>query len=356
MNFDLDENQTLFKATVERFAGTGDAVIYRAARALPGGIDPARWQECATLGLLGLPAAESHGGIGGSTLDCAVVAEALGRGMIPEPWLEAAYLPLRMLAGTAAGAGLSTRIASGAERVAVAFAEPGQRYRTEPKLVRAARRDGGWTIAGTKSFVLAGDGATTYLVTAATDDGAALFAVPAALGQARGYRLVDGSRAVELTFYDAIVDDAAHVGDAAGIATAVSEARLMAAAEMLGLAQKLFDDTLIYVRERRQFGQPIGRFQSIQHRLVDAYALLEQMRSMLWRTVMAGLGDGSAARGAKAFIADGALHIGHEAIQLHGGMGVSDDLAVGHAHKRILLLSKLFGDPADDLLAFAVAA
>ena len=355
MNFDLDENQALFKATVERFAATGDAIIYRAARAFPGGIDPARWQALATLGLLGLPAAESHGGIGGSTLDCAVVAEALGRGMIPEPWLEAAYLPLRLLAGTAAGAGVSARIASGAERVAVAFAEPGQRYRTEPKLVRAARRDGGWTIAGTKSFVLAGDGAATYLVTAATDDGAALFAVPAALGQARGYRLVDGSRAVEVTFYDAIVDDAAHV-DGAAIATAVTETRLMAAAEMLGLAQKLFDETLTYVRERRQFGQPIGRFQSIQHRLVDAYALLEQMRSMLWRTAMASLGDGSAARGAKALIADGALHIGHEAIQLHGGMGVTDDLAIGHAHKRILLLSKLFGDPADDLLAFAVAA
>lgn len=355
MNFDLDENQALFKATVERFAGSGDAGTYRAARALPQGIDPARWQALAALGLLGLPAAESHGGIGGSILDCTVVAEAMGRGMVPEPWLEAAYLPLRLLDRSSVAAGLSASIASGTERVAVAFAEPGRRFGTEPKCVRAARRNGAWTLAGTKSFVLAGDGAATYLVTAATDEGAVLLEVPAALGQARGYRLVDGSRAVELTFYDAIVETPVHC-DGASIAIAISETRLMAAAEMLGLAQKLFDETLIYVRERRQFGQPIGRFQSIQHRLVDAYALLEQMRSLLWRTAMASLGDGSAARGAKAFIADAALHIGHEAIQLHGGMGVSDDLAVGHAHKRIVLLSKLFGDPAEDLLAFATAA
>ena len=348
MNFDLDENQSLFKATVERLAGTGDAAVYRAARGHAGGVDPVRWAELASLGILGLGASEADGGLGGSALDCAVVAEALGRGMVPEPWLESAYFPLRLLSGI--GGSLSAGIADGSTRVAVALSEPGQRYRTDPKLVSTAQGDG-WTLSGRKTFVLSGEGADILLVTAATPDGSALFSVPAAAVQAQAYTVADGSRAIDFMLYDT---PAAHLGTH-DIGRAVADTRLMASAEMLGLAQKLFDETLAYVRERRQFGQPLGRFQAIQHRLVDAYARLEQMRSLLWRTAMA---DASAADclGCKAFIADGALAIGHEAIQLHGGMGVTDELAIGHAHKRILLLSRLFGDPASDLSAFAVAA
>lgn len=349
MNFDLDEDQALFKATVERFAGGGDAAVWRAAHAHPGAVDPLRWAELASLGILGLAAAEADGGLGGSTFDCAVVAEALGRGMVPEPWLEAAYFPLRLLAGC--DGGLATRIADGSSRVAVAFAEPGQRYVTAPKAT-GATGGGGWTVSGRKTFVLAGEAAGTWLVTATTPGGPALFAVDAGAVPAQAYTVADGGRAVEFTLYDAA---ATRLGTP-DIDRAVAETRLMASAEMLGLAQKLFDETLAYVRERRQFGQPIGRFQAVQHRLVDAYARLEQMRSMVWRTAMAEAPDPIDIIGCKAFVADGALAIGHEAIQLHGGMGVTDELAIGHAHKRILLLSKLFGDPAHDLLSFAVAA
>ena len=349
MNFDLDDNQRQFKSTVERFAGTGDAARYKAARAHGGGVDSARWAELASLGVLGLAAADADGGLGGSLLDCVVVAETLGRGMAPEPWLEAAYLPLRLLAGL--GGDLSARIADGSVRVAVAMAEPGQRYRTDPRLVRAVHHAGGWTLAGRKTFVLSGAAADTYLDTAATDAGPALFAVPAADVQAVAYVVADGSRAADFALYDA---PAVWLG-VPDIDRAVTATRLMAAAEMIGLAQKLFDETLAYVRERRQFGQPLGRFQVIQHRLVDAYASLEQMRSLLWRTAMTDA-PGAEVSGCKAFVGEGALAIGHEAIQLHGGMGVTDDLAIGHAHKRILLLSKLFGDPATDLDSFAVAA
>lgn len=354
MNFDLDENQALFKATVERFAGNGDAATYRAARAGAGGVDPARWATLAQLGLIGLPASEDHGGLGGSLVDCAVVAETLGRGLVPELWLEAAYLPLRLLDRAASSGGLSAQIAAGTTRAAAALAEPGQRYRTEPRTVRAVRCGDGWILSGTKTFVLAGAAADIFLVSAVTDDGGGLFAVAASAVQKQPYTIVDGSLAVEFTLFKVVAGD--RLATAAVIEKAVTETRLMAAAEMLGLAQKMFDETLVYVRERRQFGQSIGSFQAVQHRLVDAYARLEQMRSMLWRTAMADVGDGRAVRGAKALIAEGALHIGHEAIQLHGGMGVSDELAIGHAHKRVLLLSKLFGDPAGDLQVFAVAA
>ena len=349
MNFDLDENQSLFKATVERFAGSGSASLYKAARANPGGVDPARWATLASLGILGLAASEADGGLGGSALDCAVVAEALGRGMVPEPWLESAYLPLRLVAGLS---DLSGRIADGSERVAVALAEPGQRYRTDPTLVRAIRRGEDWSLSGRKTFVLSGEAAETYLVTAATEAGAALFAVPAAAVQVQGYAVADGSRAVEFTLYEA---PASWLGTP-DIDRAIAEARLMATAEILGLAQKMFEETLVYVRERRQFGQPLGRFQVIQHRLVDAYASLEQMRSLLLRVAMAERPDAAEILGCKAFVAEAALAIGHGAIQLHGGMGVTDELTIGHAHKRVLLLSKLFGDPASDLARFAVAA
>ena len=349
MNFDFDENQTLFKATVERFAGAGDAATWRAAREHPGGVNSVRWAELAALGILGLPATEDSGGLGGSTIDCAVVAETLGRGLVPEPWLETAYFPLRVLDGT--DSELARRIVDGSARVAVAFAEPGQRYRTDPRTVRAKQSGDGWTLSGRKTFVLAGEGADIYLVTAATDGGPSLFAVDAEAVQPQAYKLIDGSGAVEFALYDAPGD----LLGASAIDAAVTATRLMAAAEMLGLAQKMFDETLVYVRERRQFGQAIGHFQALQHRMVDCYARLEQMRSTLWRTAMGEMSNADIL-GCKAFIADGALHIGHEAIQFHGGMGVSDDLAIGHAHKRVLLLSKLFGDPASDLASFAAAA
>ena len=127
----------------------------------------------------------------------------------------------------------------------------------------------------------------------------------------------------------------------------------MATAEMVGIAKRLFDDTLEYVKTREQFGQPIGRFQVIQHRLVDAYAKLEAIQSALYRAMLMPGQDRAAT---KAFVAEAAIWIGEQAIQLHGGMGVSDELAVGHGVKRILLLSKLFGDPESAIAAMAKAA
>jgi alkylation response protein AidB-like acyl-CoA dehydrogenase len=202
--------------------------------------------------------------------------------------------------------------------------------------------------------VLGGAAADRFLVTAQAEDGPALFLARADGVDQLSYTIVDGSQAAELRFRDT---PAERLG-ALDLEEAVSEARLIAAAELLGLSQKLFDETLGYVKQREQFGQPLGRFQVVQHRLVDCYANFEQMRSTLWRAVLDGNPHGRHARraAAKAFIAERALRIGHEAIQLHGGMGVTDELVVGHAHKRVLLLSKLFGDPAADLALCAEAA
>jgi hypothetical protein len=345
MNFDLTDDQLMFRDTVERFCGPFDLEARKRARALPGGFDRERWGELAELGLLALPANEVQGGIGGSLADCAVVAEALGRGVAAEPWLELAFLPLRL-----ADADIGRSIAGGDTLVAVAFAELHRRYRLEPVATRAA----GGKLTGEKRLVLGGGAADQFLVTASSDAGLTLFVVEASDADRRVYMIVDGSQAAELRFRDT---PAQALGPLA-IERAVTDTRIVAAAEMLGLAHRLFDETLAYVKQREQFGQPLGRFQVIQHRLVDCYAALEQMRSTLWRAILDTRPDDRTQRiaGAKSFIAERALKIGHEAIQMHGGMGVTDELIIGHAHKRVLLLSKLFGDPAADLSAFAEAA
>jgi alkylation response protein AidB-like acyl-CoA dehydrogenase len=139
----------------------------------------------------------------------------------------------------------------------------------------------------------------------------------------------------------------------ADLGAALDAARLMAAAEIAGLAHRLFNDTLAYIKTREQFNQPIGRFQVIQHRMVDAYAKVESIQSALYRAVLQPAAPMAAI---KAHVAEQAIWVAHQAVQLHGGMGMSDDLAIGHGLKRIVLLSKLFGDPAGDILDYARAA
>ena len=357
MNFDLDEQQLMFERTIERFvAGSPGAV--RGADFRSGEAAAARWLELAELGLLALPASEAAGGIGGRPEDLVVAAQAMGKSLAADPWLECAHFPLRLLDAMPGCDGWALRIISGEQKVAVAFAEPAARYALDPRQVRARRSGDAWTLSGEKRFVLGGASADTYFVTAANDGGAALFAVRSADAEARPYRLVDGSEAVVLTLRDCPGERLGPLEPA--FTAAVTETKLAAAAEMVGLATHLLDDTLVYARERTQFGKPLASFQALQHRLVDCYAMLEQSRSMLWRAALTERDpDGrwmATIAGAKAFIAERALQIGHEAIQMHGGMGMSEELSIGHAHKRNLLLSRLFGDPATELASLAIAA
>lgn len=338
MDFDLSETQQLFRATVERFCGPVDIAARKVRRAQPGGLDRARWGELAELGLIGVAAAETDGGMGGSLADCAVIARALGEGLASEPWLECAYLPARLLAGRAELSG----VLSGETIAALAFAEPGRRYRLDARDVRAE----GGTLRGTKTFVPCGGAAELFVVSAATANGPALFAVAAeAPGvTVRPYAVADGSIAAELVLDGAVTGDPL----TADFAAVIDEARILAAAEMTGLAQRLLADTLDYVKTREQFGQPIGRFQVIQHRLVDCYAKVEAMQSALYRALLVGDLPAVAVKG---FVAEEAIWLGQQAVQLHGGMGMTDELAVGHALKRILLLARLFGDPAAGMAA-----
>lgn len=343
MNFDFNENQELFRTTVERFCAQSGVAARHAARRQPGGLDRSRWQGLAGLGLVALAAAEQDGGLGGSLLDCAIVARELGRGLSVEPWLECGFLAARLLSGDPRAGS----VMSGNLLATLAFAEPGRRFELDAQAVHCAEGQ----LHGEKNFVPCGGAAELFLVTARHGGRTALYAVPrdAAGLSVKPYPVADGGIAARLSFHGVAAGDPLF----ADLAAAIEDARLMAAAEMAGLAQRLFDETLAYVKTREQFGQPIGRFQVIQHRMVDAYTKVEAAQSALWRALLKRDAPAAAVKG---FVAEQAIWVAEQAVQLHGGMGMTDELAIGHGLKRILYLSKLFGDQASGIAAALKAA
>jgi alkylation response protein AidB-like acyl-CoA dehydrogenase len=353
MNFDLDENQVQFRALVERFSDNIGVPERHRARALDGGFDRARWGQMADLGLIALAASEDDGGLGGSATDCVVVAQALGKAQTVEPWLECGFLCVRLLAGTP----MAQQVATGETMSSFAFAEAGRYFALDAVRVRARKTPDGYFLSGEKQFVLHGAVANLFIVSANLDGLTSLFVVPRdAVGVGlKSYPIVDGSFAAILTLHDVSVGEPLPGSDR--MIKAIEDSRLMAAAEMVGIAQRLFDDTLAYVKTREQFGQPLGRFQVIQHNMVGGYEKVELMQSALYRVLLANDANGAREiRGLKAFVAEAAIAVAHLAVQMHGGMGTTDELGVGHGLKRIMLLSKLFGDPATDLAAYAQAA
>lgn len=363
MNFDLSGEQEQFRDSVRRFAGQADR---RALRASPAGYARDRWTALADLGLIALAVPATAGGMGGTPIDLAIAAEALGNEVAPDPWLENGVLPARLLAA-AGRRELVEALGCGDVFVALAFAERARRFAIQPRMVTAKAAGDDFEVHGEKTFVLGGELADHYIVSADLNGEPAFFLIPAnrdgVIRQA--YRLVDGSIASEIRFNRVSVAADERLDIAAdAVANTIALVRLLAAAEMLGLAQKLFDETLTYLKQREQFGVAIGSFQAIQHRMVDCYAALEQGRSMVTRVALATAGSDSksgadwrrAAAGAKAYLAAQADHIAREAVQMHGGMGITDDLSIGHAMKRVLLLARLFGDEDAVLAEYAQAA
>lgn len=249
---------------------------------------------------------------------------------------------------------------SGETIATLAWTERGQRYSLKAKGMKAEESGDGFTLTGEKTMVMGALLADLFIVTADLGGETACFLVPRdATGlEVRAYRLADGSIAGELKLTR--TPAAKLAVDAAALDAVVADLRLYAAAEMVGLGQRLLDDTLAYVKEREQFGVAIGSFQALQHRLVDCYAKAEQSRSMLYRAALTDRADAAkwqrTAAGAKAFIGENVDAIAREAVQMHGGMGITDELAIGHALKRVLLLARLFGDVDTVLAEYALAA
>lgn len=361
MNFDLDDEQAMLKDLVDRFV----ADRYDPARRLgyvaqPNGFSPENWATLAETGLLALPLAEDVGGMGGGAVELITLAESFGRGVAVEPYLPVILMGAALLdrgGDDALRAEWLPGIAAGERFCALAHMERGGRYLPRKLDTRASGEGSATRLTGQKICVLGGPFADGLLVSARddADDMAVYFVVADAPGIHRDdYRLVDGSAASDLRFSDV---PAVRLADGAAALDAVlDQARLAITAELVGLMVHMFDATVDYVKTRQQFGQPIGRFQAIQHRLADGYVLVELSRSQLYRAAAQPAGSAQAHAaivGAKAYVSAAATRIAEDAVQLHGGIGTTEELMVGQAFKRALLLTRLLGDADHDLRDYA---
>src|SRR5690242_8661561 len=362
MDFDLTDEQRLLKDSVDRLIADQYQFEQRKKyMAEPDGWSRTVWQQYAEIGLLGLPFAEAHGGFGGGPVETMIVMEAFGRGLVLEPYFATVILGGGLLrrAGTPTQQqALLPQVAQGKLKLAFAHVERQSRYDLAD-VATTARQDGAvWVLDGAKSVVLHGDCADRLLVTARMSGdrrdrmGIGLFLVdPAAPGVTRrGYPTQDGLRAAELTLSGVrVAQDDAIENALPAIEHVVDEAIAALCAEAVGTMQEMHETTLEYMKTRQQFGRPIGQFQVLQHRSVDMLVALEQARSMaLFAAVMAADEDATERRGAiaaaKVQIGRSGKHVGQEAIQLHGGIGMTMEYKVGHYFKRMTMIDKMFGD------------
>ncbi len=373
MDFDLNDDQRLVKDSVDRLIA--DKYGFEQRRGFmqePGGWSRAMWAQYAELGLLGLPFSEEQSGFGGGPVETMIVAEAFGRGLVLEPYLATVVLGgglLRRAADPAMQAALLPQIASGELLLAFAHVERQSRYELH-NVTTIARNEGGrWRLEGEKGVVLHGDTANKMLVTARTSGGSRdrsgiglfLVDVPSEGVSVRGYATQDGLRAAEVSLAGAT---GVPLGDPAGalphVERVVDEALAYVAAEAVGVMTAMHGSTVDYMKQRKQFGRAIGEFQALQHRAVDMYVLLEQARSMaLLATMMAAEDDPAerhkAVAAAKVQIGRSGRKLGQEAIQLHGGIGVTMEYMVGHYFKRMSMIELLFGDADTHLAQLAQA-
>ncbi|MDF0522929.1 acyl-CoA dehydrogenase family protein [Bradyrhizobium yuanmingense] len=365
MDLDLSEEQRLLKNGVERLMrehySFEDRRKYRTEKL---GFSEAMWMRYAELGLLGLPFAEVHGGLGAGAVETMIVMEAFGKALILEPYFATVVLAggvLRHGATEAQNSKLVPAIAEGRMKLAFAYAEPQSRYDLFDVETEAKRDGEGWVLNGTKGLVLHGDAADKIIVSARTAGGArekvgiGLFLVDAnAPGlMRRAYPTQDGLRAAEITLQNVRIGGADVIGDPAGafpiISRVADEAIAALCAEAVGCFAEMHAITVNYLKTRKQFGTTIGSFQVLQHRAVDMFVELEQSCSMAtYATMMAGERDVTererALSAAKAQIGQSSKALGRQAIQLHGGIGMTMEYSIGHYFKHVTMIDASFGD------------
>jgi alkylation response protein AidB-like acyl-CoA dehydrogenase len=360
VNFDLSEDEEMLKALTERFVTNRyDNESRRKFLSEPAGFSAGNWAVLGELGLIAAPLDAEAGGLALDATAIATVFEALGRGLVVEPLVENVMVAARLFAATATpplrDAWLPDLV-SGERRLALAHAEIKARSGLLWVETTAQVTPAGVRLDGAKAFVAAGAGADGYIVSARTAGHAAdpagvgLYLVPAnAAGLSiNPWRWADGTLGVSLTLDGVVVgSDHSLAGGAAEIAEIEVLANLARCAEALGIMERLFADTIEYLKTREQFGAKLGSFQAIQHRMVAQYAAIEQGRALLNLALVSydTPGFATAVQGARAFIAAASVALGHEMIQFHGGMGTTNELPIGHGHKRLLVLSRWPDDP-----------
>jgi alkylation response protein AidB-like acyl-CoA dehydrogenase len=359
MDFTLSNEQELLRDGLSKFlANRYGLESSRAAVKTGPGWQPEIWRSFADeLGILGAALPEEFGGSGGGPVEVMLIAEALGYALVVEPYVDTAVVAggLLLRSGNSTAHAVLAEIASGTAIVALGAAEADCGDRWQDAQTIATRDDDGWVLSGGKIMVLNAPLATHLLLTARTECGLSLFLVNLSEPQAgltmHGYRTVDDRTAADLVLQDLRLPADALLG-AEGqawplIAQARDEGAAAVCAEAVGNMRKVLADTVEYAKQRHQFGQPIGSFQALQHRMVDMYMELQQSSSAVYLAVLNLSADphtrARAVSAAKATIGRAARFIGQNAVQLHGGMGMTEELAIGHYFKRLTAVQYEYG-------------
>lgn len=370
MDFDLSPDQRLLKDSVDRLiAETYGFEQRRSHLAEMSGWSGTCWAQFAELGLLGVSLHEDHGGFGGGLVEAMLVAEAFGRGLVVEPYFAHAVLCgglLRHAASAEIQAALLPRLATGETLFAFAHHERHARHCPSHVETTARQTAQGFVLTGSKSLVLHGDCADQLIVSARLSGaprdpaGIGLFLVDATKTARRGYPTQDGLRAAEITLDSVTAEAVLSLEAWPGLSRTLDEAQAFLCAEAVGAMDELLAMTVDYMKTRKQFGRAIAEFQVLQHRAVDMMVQLELARSMaLYATMMAADPNettrAQAISSARVQIGRSLRHVSQEAIQLHGGIGMTMEYRAGHYLKRLAMIEKSLGDTEahlDRLVAF----
>ncbi|HEY0061681.1 MAG TPA: acyl-CoA dehydrogenase family protein [Telluria sp.] len=363
MDFNFKEEQLQFADALKRWV-TKDYSFDERKKIIHSaeGVSAAAWSTLAELGMTALPVPEKQGGFNGSAVDMFVVMQELGRGLVVEPYL-ATVIGAHFLKHGGGHDALLEQVAAGELKLACALNEAQARHDLFAISTRATANGSGFVLDGAKAVVLHGAQADSLIVSARSGDGIALFVVPAATAgvSITDHRTLDGQRAASVRFKQVQLPASALLGGDGGGADLLDHCAdygaTLLCAEALGAMEAIFAATLDYLKTRSQFGAPIGKFQALQHRMADMYIHLEQARSIALLAAVKMASEDVAERrrtvsAAKFRVGQALKFVGQQAVQLHGGMGVTDELPAAHHFKRLTMIELTLGDSDHHLQRF----
>lgn len=368
MDLTLSDEQRLLRESADRFVNENYTADHRRRTANdPLGFSADLWRQFAELGWLALPIAEADGGLGGGAVEVGILMEAFGRGLVSEPYLSTVVIGASLISECGSEAqkqALLPKIADGSLVLAFAHSERQARFDLADVRTTAKKTPDGWRLDGHKTAVLDGNAAGQIIVSARVDDGKlCLFLVPKGTSglTSRDFARLGGGRACNLDLRDVRLPADALLGDGSDALPAIEAVvdRAMAAlgAEAVGIMQTLLDQTLEYTKIRKQFGRPLSANQVIRHRLADMAMQCDESRSMALRAALMAdaepVARSRAASGAKAKIGKCARFVAEQSVQLHGAMGVTEELDIGSYFKRLLAFDTLFGGSAHHYRRYA---
>ncbi|WP_280155424.1 acyl-CoA dehydrogenase family protein [Piscinibacter sp. XHJ-5] len=363
MDFNLSDEQQMLRDAANRYVREKGGFEHRRA-------PQAHWAAYAEMGWLALAVPEADGGLGCGFVETAIIAEELGRGLVLEPYVGCAVLATRLVeradakAFAARRAELLQQLAEGRVQIALAHADPQSRFEIDAQSTCARAEGSGFVLDGVKLMVPAAGSAGAFIVSAAVDAGEpALFLVPREAVTLHPYPLIDGTHGGDVELRSVFVPAEARLSaPGSGLALleeALDRAALAQVAEALGCMEAVLEITADYLKTREQFGQPIGRFQALQHRMSEMFVEVQETRSILYRGIAhldaAPADRRRAVSATKVMLGSAGRFVGGQGIQLHGGIGMTEEYPIGHYYKRLLVLEKLYGDSEWHLSRFVEA-